>query len=1792
MQQIRLILTGIVLVTIINLIANKKTMAQISFLENKNQWNKNALYKAELHFGALFLEDNCFTFNYVKPGDIEHKHKTGSHDDGENIFLPQHKKRALSDDDNHHNHDHDIIHLHAYKVIFEGSNPNAIVTASNPFKDLTNYYLGNDPLKWASGVRRFAKVYYDNLYNDIDLKVYSSGLNLKYDFIVKAGANPGTIKLNYQGVNRIYLSNENLIVKTSVNQTIESKPYAYQILPDGEKVEIRCFYELKNNIISFKFPDGYNKNLDLIIDPELLFSTYTGSTADNWGFTATYDDDGYVYSGGIVNKYGNTGLDYPVSLGAYQASYGGQWDVGIIKLSPDGKERIFATYLGGNSSELPHSLIVNKFNELLILGTTGSSNFPVSDNAYDKTYNGGDSLNYIGVPFNNGCDIYVTKLSADGSQLLGSTYVGGSANDGLNFRLEYNNNPFNSNGGLYYNYGDGARGEIITDDLNNIYIGTCTFSSDFPTRSSFQDRRGGNQEGVVFKLDYSLSNLVWSSYLGGSQDDAIYSIDVDINYDIFVTGGTKSNDLPVVGAMHENFLGGISDAFIAHISRDGRTLKTCTYFGSTEYDQGYFVRSDKENNIYIFGQTEAPGETLIKNAQYNNPGSGQFITKFSHDLRGIIWSTVFGTGDGKPNISPTAFSVDICDRIYLSGSGRDWSDAHPGVWVQHPETGDLFYDFGWSNIVGTRGMDITPDAYQDSTDGMDFYIMVLKEDASELDYATFFGEFHYGGRYYDISEDTYHNFGCIRSGRDHVDGGTSRFDKKGNIFQSVCASCGNCQDFPVTPGVWSETNGVPPDSVNNCNNAVFAFNIHKDILLADFKMPPSTGCAPYEITFENRSTTVDPDKVEYIWDFADGTTTKDKDPKHTFTNAGNYEVKLIVNDLTSCNLTDTITKVLHVMGHNVTYLDDVFICLGENPQIGIPPTDPNIEYNWTPATGLSETDISNPFASPPETTKYMATASNGICADTFYQSVIIKDHGVSLSASSDVELCEGDKTELTIDAQGDVIKYIWSENRDLSNPLAEGDVTTLNYKATQSLYVYVAALTEICNVYLIDSIFVKVNPTPDVKIESPGVVCNNDITSLIATEGFDNQYKWYKENELIAGENTNSISVNQAGKYSVTVNQNGCIGSDTIDVVFVDFEAEITHKEPTCSDKSIELVATKEVGNTYQWYIDDIQHPIESATSYKYNVTKDGKYFVIVKDVNGCEDTASVVISLKKIPDVTLTSNVTGCSATQATITATSGFDIYNWHYGSLENQLKEFNTNEITVDKSGTYIVEVPGEEECFGYDTITISLNNKVHVKISTSTLKCDVFSTTLTATEGFNSSYRWYFESKDNLIENKNSNQLKVDKEGLYIVEVESDEGCSGSDSIALEFYTSPEITLTAHETGCSVDSVQLVATEGFSYEWFYNHSVVPENETSNIYVARKEGHFLVVATDSHGCSDSVQTEITFKQSPPLKIAEPLHNCGETQVKIEATAGYGENYIWLDSNKNIIAGEKTNKLEVTSEGWYFVKYEADNGCIAIDSLYIELYKNPEITIDEINIECDQTRLTIKTTEGYGSNYIWFYNDEVVDNENQNTLTVSEDGVYRVEVVDSQGCKGGDDISFEFKFSPEIDVTADETSIERGESTNLHVTKGYFTYSWSPASSLDNPNSTDPLASPDETTNYSVLVEADNGCQSTGSITIDVGTVKCGDPYVFVPNAFTPDDASNNNHILYVRSEIITELYFAVYNRWGEKVFETDDITQGWDGTYKGKKADPAVFVYYLKATCNNNETIEKKGNITLIR
>jgi gliding motility-associated-like protein len=838
---------------------NSKIAERIDYIQNTGQWESPVLFKANLFGGWVFLEKDALTFKFIE----NHHHHP-----------------AKSDKD-------DIIKGHVYKINWLNANPDAKVIAEDKQPYYNNYFIGNNQSKWKSNVGNFQTIRYKNIYPNIDFKIYSEATSMKSDYIIHKNGDVQSLKFKYDGVDAISVEKDGkLKITTSINTIYEYKPYAYQLI-NGKQVEVVCNYTLNNTTLSFQLPNGYDKTTDLIIDPTLVFSTYSGSISDNWGSSATHDNAGNMFLGGIA-----LGASYPTTVGAFQTTFAGgsgfQFsDIAITKFNATGTTKLYSTYLGGSSNELLASLLCTPNNELIAVMTTGSSDFPTTANAFDRTFNGGSSVTAYEISMENGADIAITKLNEVGSTLIGSTFLGGSGNDGTN-----------TNTSTSFNYGDASRSDVALDNNGNIYVTSTTTSTNIPNTAgkAQANNGGGSSDGLLAKFNSDLSVLNWASYFGGTGTDASYSMALDKNNNIFICGGTNSSDIPGrTSGLNTSYRGGSTDGFTAKFDNNGNSVLASTYLGTNAYDQAYIMDLDNDDNVYFFGQTL--GLYPVTSGVYSNTGAPQFIHKLNNNLNNTIFSTVFGSVNSTEiNITPTALLVDVCSNIYAVGWGGNVN-----------------------NSGNTFSMAVTPDAFKSTTDGSDFYLFNLSANATNLIYASYFGE----------------NGGV----GDHVDGGTSRFDKSGIVYEAVCASCGGTNSFPVTSGV-----AGPDNNSFNCNMAGFKFNFDLTSLqIITATATPPIGCAPLAVDFTYTATKPG---TEYFWDFGDGTTSTSRFPSHTYSAAGTYNVRFILRDPLNCNPVDSTTLTVNA-GQRKTNTINKTICEGQSVTIGNQTFTTSGNYNVT-----------------------------------------------------------------------------------------------------------------------------------------------------------------------------------------------------------------------------------------------------------------------------------------------------------------------------------------------------------------------------------------------------------------------------------------------------------------------------------------------------------------------------------------------------------------------------------------------------------------------------------------------------------------------------------------------------------------------------------------------------------------------------------------------------------------------------------------------------------------------------
>ena len=1158
---------------------------QYIFTENKGQWDAKVNYKAEIDGAEIYFQSNAFHYQF--------------------IYRPNYHANVPSEDDT-------LVKGHVFEAQFIGANENPTFEVHEKSPFYYNYFLGNDKSKWQSMVRSYEKIEYKGLYQGIDLEVYAYQNSLKYDYRIAIGADPSQIKVKYAGADDVTISEEQLEVTHSLGKLLEQKPYAYQVI-DGKEVEVRCVYEMnEKGEIGFTFPNSYRKDLELIIDP-IIFSTYSGSRSGNFGATATYDTLGFGYMGGTVLTTG-----YNITLGAFQSSYqGGNVDMAISKFSPDGSQLIYATYLGGNRSDIISSMVVDHNLNLVVLGSSSSRDYPTSVNAYDNSKDiSNQQLAFSGYGWTiaGGSDLVITKLNAQGSNIIGSTFFGGNSVDGINYSPSTSSN-LTYNDELVYNYGDHIRGEVIVDQNNEIYIGSCTRSTII---NGMLNQNQGGLEGIVAKFSSDLSSLNWARYHGGSGSDAVFSLKLLNGNKVLIGGGTNStSNFPVrVPAYQTLRQGGRSDGFLATISSDGSTVEQATYVGTRNFDQIYFVETDRFGGIYALGVTNAnlvggAGSFPTLNSQISD-NSGQFIVKLDSNLDNLQFSHTFGDtqGNGEINISPTAFLVDRCLNLYVSGWGGSLQGNAEGPKVL-PTSMRIANNSGNQTTTG---------------DGDAFYIYAVNRDLDSVLFASFFG---------DPNAD------------DHVDGGTSRFDKEGVIYQSACASCltgDTASGWPTTPNSFAPKKLIT-SGTNTCNNALLKYDLNI-LPKSNFSVNRTSGCEPYLATITDSSERAS----QVIYELFGQRFTFDEDTTILFNTPGTYIVKQFARD-TICDAVDSSELIITVFPNPISLLPipDTITCTQDSIDLTAVTNGTGTEFYWSTNPLFSDTlnqlgDSSIKIEPQIGGITYYLQVTDSAQNDCIRFDTVNVSYSpidVNLTLSEDT-ICEQSNVRLNANLQN-INSFIWNLGDGRTN--STDQILNTIYNTPGDYQIKLKGTNTQCQ--LSDSAIINLNVQANqLQISSltDSIYCGLDTVDLIGnTFGTADEFIW-SSNKLYSdtlNASTNdsivSISNNVSDTFYLKVTDQFCELEEQVFQEYNQFEIDLSlSSDSGCAPFNTQIPTTL-LGTTNF----EINFGNGSSTTSNPNpsttYTNPGIYQIrLIGENSRCNRSDTIVDSLVVLPEVTL----------------------------------------------------------------------------------------------------------------------------------------------------------------------------------------------------------------------------------------------------------------------------------------------------------------------------------------------------------------------------------------------------------------------------------------------------------------------------------------------------------------------------------------------------------------------------
>ena len=570
----------------------------------------------------------------------------------------------------------EVVFGGAARVRFMGANGSPVIEGGEPLPGKTNYLKGSDPRRWLTNIPTYAEITYSELYPGVSLTYSGAGGRLKGTYTVAPGSDPSRIRWSYVqcgfwiadcGVALDEEGNLQIALDTPQSkihnpQLVESAPVVWQEI-EGKRVEVAARYVVEaEGTVRFEL-GSYDPSQPLVIDPTITYGSYLGGSGEDAARDVTVDAGGNIYVVGHTDS-----VDFPTHA-AYQPGNAGGFDAFVTKLDPTGSSLLYSTYIGGDNDDRARGVAVSADGSVYVSGSTNSLDFPVV-NAIHSTFGGGDA------------DAFALVLNPSGSALTYSTYLGGAEEDrGYDISIDPAGNAYLTGptwstnfptrnplqgycGGTTYPDGfvakiaasgsalvystylcgrDDDRGiAIAADAAGNAYVAGHTNSEDFPIRNAYQPQYHGYQDAFVAKLDPQGAGLVYSTYLGGTVDEAGWAIALDAQGSAYVSGFTRSPDFPLVNPVQPR-AGGDDDAWLARLTPAGSGLVFSTFLGGNGHDFGQAVAVDEQGGVAIAGRTGSTDFPTRNPVQARRLGSSDaFLARLDGTGLTLMYSTYLG----------------------------------------------------------------------------------------------------------------------------------------------------------------------------------------------------------------------------------------------------------------------------------------------------------------------------------------------------------------------------------------------------------------------------------------------------------------------------------------------------------------------------------------------------------------------------------------------------------------------------------------------------------------------------------------------------------------------------------------------------------------------------------------------------------------------------------------------------------------------------------------------------------------------------------------------------------------------------------------------------------------------------------------------------------------------------------------------------------------------------------------------------------------------------------------------
>ncbi|GJM31344.1 MAG: hypothetical protein DHS20C18_03450 [Saprospiraceae bacterium] len=840
---------------------------------------------------------------------------------------------------------------------------------------------------------------------------------------------------------------------------------------------------------------------------------------------------------------------------------------------------------------------------------------------------------------------------------------------------------------------------------------------------------------------------------------------------------------------------------------------------------------------------------------------------------------------------------------------------------------------------------------------------------------------------------------------------------------------------------------------------------------------------------------------------------------------------LVVTAENGCQVTLSEEFFIEYIQEELSF-DSIRICRGDSVFLNANFNE-NYTFNWGPSEGLSATDVPNPNAKPLETTTYFVTITDDQGCSLLLNTTVEVIQPYALVPPPDTVICAAELVVSVPAANG--ISFVWAldENFDQIISMTE---TAVVAPIGEETYYLMATDSNMCRAvesFTITGNSVNIRTIPDT------IICLGE-TTIVGVFNLDPidelTYMWEPVGQILSDPTNSAIlvkpSITGPINYIVNVeNQFGCKGIDSTIVTVIDTTSQMDFTSTVqCSGYSVQFASTSVNAPFFRWYFGDPANPgfYGEGASVEYIYPGPGTYELLI--TYGPEI---------RCPD-TLIQNIV---VEESMITPA-----FDWEMVSC-------------------------GDTAIFQLTDQSQNLQSNI---------------------------VGWQWTLVDTPFSDEQNPLLYLTESGAYEVTLSifSDDGCEDQITEIIEIQLI-DLPLPDSILICEGDSLILNPNgdPNLMYTWAPESLFLDVNAVSPVVFPTEDTAYSVHLTNPvTGCEVDRNIMVSINPIFDYQLTMDTLNCN-LSGDLAVTSPESLDYLWANDPAfaDIVGNVAIVPVGFSGARTFYLRMTDEVGCVIEDSLTL-INGGFAINVPSVNMCLGDTAMLHAVDDFNGPlTYIWTSAAEILSDPTAGEIMVSpaQNSIYNLEAFNEFGCSATALAAVSvFESGVTIDISADPDTIFFGESTQLIATENLdFIYNWMPEGSLSDPNIFNPLASPEETTTYTLIVTQGNGCGNQALVTITVLNPNCTEPHIFIPNGFTPNGDGLNDE-LEVFGNSIDEMYLVIYNRWGQQVFEAHSQAEKWDGTFEGKALSPDVFGYYLRVNCFNGEEFFKKGNITLIK